>query len=239
MNAAQALKKLAALGTAQNRKVYARHGVTGAMFGVSYANLGKLAREVLREHELEHELALELWASANHDARVLATMIADPERLGARELGRWVKALDNYVLTDAFAKLAARSPAGQDAALEWLADSGEWVSTAGWSTLCWSLQAGAELEETELRGHLRTIEKRIHSAKNRTRYAMNSALIGIGIGSPALRAEALATAERIGPVAVDHGATGCKTPDAAQYIRKVLEHRGKKKTAKKARAAKR
>jgi 3-methyladenine DNA glycosylase AlkD len=235
MDAASTLKKLAALGTAQNRKVYARHGITGAMFGVSYANLGKLAREL----QGRHELALELWESANHDARVLATMIADPERLGARELGRWVKALDNYVLTDAFAKLAARSPAGQDAAVKWLADSGEWVSTAGWSTLCWSLQVGAALEEAELRGHLRTIEKRIHGAKNRTRHAMNSALIGIGIGSPALRAEALAAAERIGTVEVDHGATGCKTPDAALYIRKVVEHRGKKQPARKTRTAKR
>jgi len=235
MDAGSTLKKLAALGTAQNRKVYVRHGVTGPVFGVSYADLGKLAQELRGQHEL----ALELWASANHDARVLATMIADPRRLGARELGRWVKTLDNYVLTDAFAKLAARSPAGQDAAVKWLADSGEWVSTAGWSTLCWSLQAGTALEEAELRGHLRLIEKRIHSAKNRTRYAMNSALIGIGIGSPGLRAEALAAAERIGPVDVDHGATGCKTPDAAQYIRKVLGHRGKKKAAKKARATKR
>jgi 3-methyladenine DNA glycosylase AlkD len=230
MNAGQTLKKLAALGTAQNRKVYARHGVTGAMFGVSYASLGKLAREL----QGQHELALELWASANHDARILATMIADPARLGARELGRWVRSLDNYVVTDAFAKLAARSPAGRKEALRWLADRGEWVSTAGWSTLCWSLQAGSTPEEAELRGHLRTIEKRIHAAKNRTRHAMNSALIGIGVGSPALRAEALAAAERIGPVEVDHGATGCKTPDAAQCIRKVLDHRGKKKPARKA-----
>jgi 3-methyladenine DNA glycosylase AlkD len=235
MNAAQILKELAALGTAQNRKVYARHGVAGAMFGVSYAHLGRLARKL----QGEHELALALWASANHDARMLVTMIADPRRLGARELERWVKELDNHPLTDAFAKLAARSPAGPRVALKWLASRGEWVSTAGWSTLCWSLQAGAAHEEAELRGHLKTIEERIHSAKNRTRYAMNSALIGIGVESPALRAEALAAAERIGPVAVDHGATGCKTPDAAQYIRKVLDYRGKKRTAKKARAPRR
>lgn len=235
MIAAQTLKKLAALGTAQNRKVYARHGVTGAMFGVSYANLGRLAKGLLGQHEL----ALELWASANHDARVLATMIADPSRMGARELERWVRSLDNYGLTDAFAKLAARSPAGQKAALKWLAASGEWVSTAGWSTLCWSLNEGAPFEESALRGHLRTIEKRIHSAKNRTRYAMNSALIGIGVGSPSLRTEVLATAARIGRVEVDHGQTGCQTPDAAQYIRKVLDHRGKQKPPRKPRAAKR
>src|SRR5262245_27770636 len=231
MNAAQALKKLAALGTAQNRKVYARHGVTAECFGVSYADLGKLAKELRGEHEL----ALELWRTANHDARILATMIADPEQMNASELDEWVRELDNYVMADAFAKLAGRSPAGRDAALRWLASRDEWVSTAGWSALCFSLHEGAAMEDDALRAHLRTIERGIHSAKNRTRHAMNSALIGIGVASPGLRDEALAAAERIGVVEVDHGETGCKTPDAAQYIRKALAHRaGKKKAAKKA-----
>jgi 3-methyladenine DNA glycosylase AlkD len=164
MNAAQTLRKLAALGTAQNRRAYARHGVKQT-FGVSYASLGKLARELRGRHEL----ALELWATANHDARVLATMVADPARLGARELGRWVKELDNYVVTDAFAELAARSPAGQKAALKWLSASEEWVSAAGWSTLCRSLNRGARAEEARLTGGPRTSARRVHGARNRAR----------------------------------------------------------------------
>ena len=49
---AEAVRRLKALGTAQNRKVYTRHGVQGDAFGVSYANLGKLRREVGTDHEL-------------------------------------------------------------------------------------------------------------------------------------------------------------------------------------------
>ena len=45
MTRADVLEELKALGTAQNRKVYARHGVQSAMFGVSYANLGKLKKK--------------------------------------------------------------------------------------------------------------------------------------------------------------------------------------------------
>src|SRR5688572_5713610 len=156
LDAAQALKKLAALGTARTRRVLVRRGVTGAMFGVGLADLGKLARELRGRHEL----ALELWESGNHDARLLATMIADPRRLGARELGRWVATLDNHVLTDAFAKLAASSPAGQGEALKWLAGHGEWVTTAGWSTLCWSLVADRAIDPSGSRRHLRMLEKR-------------------------------------------------------------------------------
>ena len=37
-----------------------------------------------------------------------------------------------------------------------------------------------------------------------------------------------AAARRIGTVEVDHGETGCKTPDAEPYIKKTLAHRKKK-----------
>ena len=61
-------------GTEQNRKVYARHGVGKKMYGVSYANLKKLKKQI----GTDHALAEKLWGSGNHDARVLATMVADP-----------------------------------------------------------------------------------------------------------------------------------------------------------------
>jgi hypothetical protein len=40
----------------------------------------------------------------------------------------------------------------------------------------------------------------------------------------------LAAAARIGPVEVDHGETGCKTPDAAAYIKRGSDRHGKKRT---------
>ena len=80
MNLTETMRALEAAGTAQNRKIYARHGVGGEMFGVSYADLGKLERKI----RVDQELAEELWATGNHDARVLATKIADPEGSEAR-----------------------------------------------------------------------------------------------------------------------------------------------------------
>jgi|SRR5829696_7030149 len=58
-------------------------------------------------------------------------------------------------------------------------------------------------------------------------YEMNGALIAIGIRNPALEKKAIAAAERIGKVEVDHGETGCKTPDAVPYIRQAVERRKK------------
>ena len=49
---------------------------------------------------------------------------------------------------------------------------------------------------------------------------MNNALIALG-SIPELREEALEAAAAVGRVEVDHGETGCKTPDAAAYIKKM------------------
>ncbi len=46
MTADQVHAELAAAGTAQNRKIYARHGVEGVMYGVSFAHLGKLQKKI-------------------------------------------------------------------------------------------------------------------------------------------------------------------------------------------------
>ena len=87
--------------------------------------------------------------------------------------------------------------------------------------------------------HLATIEGEIHARKNRVRDAMNSALIAIGIRNDALEEQALAAATRIGKVEVDHGETGCKTPDAADYIRRTLDRRRQKAAAAAEKAGKR
>lgn len=72
---------------------------------------------------------------------------------------------------------------------------------------------------------LTTIEKEIHLSSNWARYAMNNALISIGVFKPALRKKAIAAARRIGKVLVDHGDTNCKTPDAIPYIGKASKRK--------------
>ena len=56
MTYAEAMEQLEAMGTAQNRKVYRRHGIGEDLFGVSWANLGKLKKQVKVDHDLAQEL---------------------------------------------------------------------------------------------------------------------------------------------------------------------------------------
>lgn len=217
MTASEVLAELEELGTAQNRKIYQRHGASPPLFGVSYGNLDKLRKRIKKDHLL----AVELWASGNHDARILATKIADPKQADRALLESWAADLDNYVVTDAFCQLAARAPDGPALASAWIDSPREWTSSAGWTVVAIRAKAFSE-QLDELIGRIRAS---IHTAPNRTRHSMNSALIAIGLlGEPWTRA-ALDAASAIGEVEVDHGETGCKTPDAASYIQKSRRRR--------------
>ncbi len=223
MTARGTLQELKSLGTAQNRKIYGRHGVAGEMYGVSYSNLGKLKKKI----KVNHDLALELWATGNHDARILATMIADPEQMKATTLDAWARDLDNYVITDAFAGLASRTPHAERRIEKWAGSGKEWTGRAGWHLVAQMAMRNQDLPDRYFENHLKTIEKEIHGRKNMVRDAMNGALIAIGMRSAGLEKKAVAAAGKVGKVEVDHGETGCKTPDALAYIKKGRA-RGKK-----------
>jgi len=229
LSLSETMRELEKAGSAQTRKTYARHGAKGPMFGVSFATLKTLVKKI----GVDHELALELWNTKNHDARMLAIKIADPARMSPSDLDTWMRAhaasvrmCGGYV-----AMLAAESPHGAAKAREWLAATEPRLRATGW-TLSGML---AMLDETTpddwFVKRLEKIEKSIHSAPNAEREAMNQALITIGGRNPALRKAATAAAKRIGKVEVDHGDTDCKTPDAAPYIEKMWAHAAAKKFA--------
>ncbi len=225
MKIRETMAALKAAGTEQNRKVYRRHGVRGKMFGVSYAELGKLKKKI----KTDQELAEKLWASGNHDARVLASMVADGDGIKSSQLDLWAKDLDSYVIADAFGGLVARTPFAASKRKAWSRSRSEFVAQAGWNLVTSLALKGEGVGNQVFEDYLKTIESKIGRAANRVRYSMNNALIAIGMRSTRLERKAIAVARRIGPVEVDHGETGCKTPEAVSYIRRVKERRLKRK----------
>ena len=217
----QCISLLESLGTAQNRKVYGRHGVRGQMYGVSFANLNRLRKEI----KIDHSLAEELWGSGNHDARVLATMVASPQRATLDLLNAWKSDLDNYVITDAFSTYAAATRFAQKRMEQWTKSPQEWIGRAGWLLLAHLAMKDETLPDEYFEAYIPKIEDGIHKVKNRKRDAMNSALIAIGGRSGSLEKKAVSAALRIGKIEVDHGVTSCKTPDAVMYIRKTRARR--------------
>jgi 3-methyladenine DNA glycosylase AlkD len=225
MTLQEAMRRLESMGTAQNRRVYARHGAGDNLFGVSFADLNKLKQEI----KIDQALAEQLWQTGNADARSLATMIADPERISSEVLDAWAKEIRYYLLADLLVRhVVSRSPLAKEKMEAWTKAKQEFVGQAGWGILAMLAMQENEIPDGFFEKRLATIEKSIHTSKNRVRHAMNNAVIAIGIRSPTLRKLALTVAKRIGKVEVDHGETNCKTPDAAAYILKTVAHRKKR-----------
>lgn len=224
MKYAQVMSELEKQGTAQNRKIYARHGAREPMFGVSFANLGKLVKKI----KIDHDLAVALWESGNTDARVLATMIVDPARMGSRELDRWARESDYYMLTDYVAQVTGFTRVARKKADTWRARKAEYVARCGWVLSGRLANSDPDLPDSYFEALIKEAEAGIHDAPNRTKEAMNQALILIGGRNKSLRKKVAAAAKRIGTVEVDHGDTSCKTPAIVPYVDKMWAHAEKK-----------
>jgi 3-methyladenine DNA glycosylase AlkD len=232
MQANAVLSKLEKKGKTNTEKIYRNHGVTGTCFGVSYADITAFTKSI----QTDHALSLQLWESGVHDARVLATKVADASKLKETDLEKWIRRVDNYILDDAVASLASRSKVAHVIAKKWTRSPDEWRAAAGWSVVA-ILALDGRLPLAVAKTLLLRIERTVHQAKNRARHSMNNALIAIGGSLESLREPALEVAKSIGKVEVDHGQTGCKTPDAARYIQKMVDRAARPTRVRGARSA--
>ena len=222
MNAQEILTTLKKLGKPQTAAIYRRHGAGEEVFGVLTSEIAKLKKKI----KVDHALAMELWRTGNAEARVLALQVADPERLTRADADRLLEEGPGRFLGCYLSGLLARSPIADETMRAWTKSKDELTREMGYGILAARLKDDeGSVSDADAEKVLATIEKEIHRSPNWARYAMNGALISIGVFKPALRGKAIEAARRIGKVEVDHGETSCKTPDAVPYIEKAARRR--------------
>ncbi|MBL0212122.1 MAG: DNA alkylation repair protein [Holophagaceae bacterium] len=215
MNLNDAIQELEDLGSEQTRKTWCRHGAVEPLFGVKFGDLAKLQKRI----KVDHTLASELWQTGNHDARLLACMIADTGAITEKELKAWASEVKDSSTAEALAAFASRTPMAAKIREAWLADPK--LQRAGWSLVGHCAKDGASLDEAASLRYLKRIEADIHRAENWTRRTMMYVVIGIGGRNATLRKAAEEAIRRIGPVAFDPGRTACEFPDPLPYLAKI------------------
>lgn len=222
MNAQEILATLKKLGKPQTAAIYKRYGTGDNVFGVLTSEIGKLRKKI----KIDHALAMELWKTRNAEARALAIQVADPEKLTRTDADRFLKDGPVRFVGWYLSELVAQSPIAERTMRAWMRSPDEASREMGYGILSMRLRDDpSSVSDADADKVLATIEKEIHRSPNWARYAMNTALIAIGVYKPALRKKAIAAAKRIGKVDVDHGETYCKTPDAAPYIEKAAKRK--------------
>ena len=216
------MQKLEELGSEQTKQIYNNHGVKEPYFGVKIGDMKKLVKFVKKDHEL----ALKLYDSGNHDAMYLAGLSVNPKIITKETLQDWAKKAYWYMAAEyTVAQVSAESEYALELAREWMKSEEEMIAVCGWSTYAnyLSITSDEKLNIEEIRAMLNQVKNTIHEERNRVRYVMNGFVISVGAYVAELKEEAKQIAEYIGKVHVDVGNTACKVPIAADYIKKVEE----------------
>ncbi len=225
MTAKEILSELEKYGNEQTKKTLMTHGAREPLYGVKVQDLKK----ILKKTKKNHELSLELYATGNSDAMYLAGLMADETKITKAQLEEWLSnAYWSYLSEYTVPWVAAETDYGFELGLKWIESDIETTAAAGWYTLAYyaAVNTDDKLDIKKYTDLLNRVEKEIHSAQNREKYAMNGFVISIGSYIKSLTEKAKKVGAAIGKVEVDVNGTACKVPLATVYIDKVMA-RGK------------
>ena len=189
---------LRSLRNQRNIEGMRRFGIVSAheQLGVSVAVL----RATGRPHRRDHGLALELWETKILEAMVLATVIDDPRQITRGQMEHWVRACDNWALTDAAAFLFDRTDFAEAKAHAWSKRPGEFVKRTGFALMAGLAVHRKELPDGIFLRFLPVIRREATDGRNFVKKAANWALRQIGKRNVRLRRAAIAEAKRIGRI---------------------------------------
>jgi 3-methyladenine DNA glycosylase AlkD len=189
------IRKLNELGDRSRLVGMERYGIdTRKALGVSIPELRKLARQVGRDHEL----AVALWDSEIHEARILASMLDDPAQVTEAQMEAWVHDLDSWDVCDQVcANLFDRTRFAFRKAVQWSAREDEFVKRAGFALMACAAVHRKDAPDSQFETFLPIIRVESTDDRNYVRKAVSWALRQIGKRSPELNARAIETARQI------------------------------------------
>jgi 3-methyladenine DNA glycosylase AlkD len=192
---ARVLRELKNLADPKVREKMAYFGVNvPKAHGISVPLLHALARRVGRNHEL----AEEIWATGIHEARILATLIAEPSKVTSAQMERWVREFDSWDVVDAACcYLYAQAAPAWVKVNQWSWRRKEFEKRAAFSLAAYLSYKDKTAANARFERFLRVIEREACDERNFVRKAVNWALRNIGKRNPRLNRAAILTAERI------------------------------------------
>ncbi|MEU3768426.1 DNA alkylation repair protein [Amycolatopsis keratiniphila] len=211
---AEVLAELAALEDPRARQVNEKHGDDHGV------NLGKL-RALAKRLKTQQELALELWATDDTAAKLLALLICRPKAFGRDDLDRMVREARTPKVHDWLVNyVVKKNPHAEELRLAWFADPDPVVASAGWALT--TERVAKKPEGLDLGGLLDVIEAKMKTAPDRLQWAMNHCLAQIGIEHAEHRARAIGIGERLEVLKDYPTPPNCTSPFAPVWIAEMV-----------------
>lgn len=191
----EVLQQLEQKASPDARQGMARFGMTvDQRLGVSVPDMRRLAKAIGRDHDL----ALALWATGVAEARIVATMIADPGQMSEAQMDDWVRDIDSWDVCDqACMNLFEKTPFAWQKIHDWSKRDEEFVKRAGYALLAclaWHDKQAADERFVQL---MPIIVQGATDDRNFVKKAVNWALRNVGKRNRHLNAVAIETAQEI------------------------------------------
>jgi 3-methyladenine DNA glycosylase AlkD len=195
LDAPALLARLQAHANPANVAGMARFGINSqGTLGVPVTVLRGIAKEAARSHRV----ARDLWASGIHEARILATLIEEPERVTPRQMDAWARQFDSWDVCDqACMNLFRYTPFAFEKAAQWARAKPEFVRRAGFALMAALASQAKGTPDAQFEAFFPLIAQAAGDDRNFVKKAVNWALRGIGKRNPALREKAIAVAREI------------------------------------------
>jgi 3-methyladenine DNA glycosylase AlkD len=195
MEVDEILRWLERRGSRRNVLGMARYGIRSQKaFGVSMATMTPLVKRLGKDHTL----ALSLWATGWHEARILAALVDEPSRVTKPQMNGWVRDFDNWAVCDGVCfHLFDRTPFAWDKASRWAASPREFVKRAGFALMASLAAHDRTARDERFLEFLPLIEEGARDERNFVSKAVNWALRQIGKRNLVLHPAAMSTARRL------------------------------------------
>lgn len=169
-----------------------RYGInTEKTMGVSIPVLRQIAKETGRNHAL----ALKLWDSGIHEARILACFIDEPEKVTPGQMDQWAGEFDSWDVCDqCCSNLFDRTEFAYQKAVQWGASGDEFVKRAGFTLMAALAVHDKKAADEQFEQFFLLIKKEAIDERNYVRKAVNWALRQIGKRNRPLNEKAISLA---------------------------------------------
>jgi 3-methyladenine DNA glycosylase AlkD len=154
-------------------------------------------RAVAKRCGSDHDLARALWRTGIHEARILATLVADPEATSDGDMESWAADLSSWDVCDFAADLFGRTSAGIAKIPVWARRSEEYVKRCAFSMIARRAVSAKNASDREFLGYLPVIRRGATDPRNQVKKGVSWALRQIGKRNRTLHSAAIDEAERI------------------------------------------
>src|SRR6056297_600444 len=167
---------------------------TEQAIGVRMPKLKLLAKNIGKDHEM----ASQLWSLGHHEGRILAGLVAEPDKMAREEADQWVENLQSWDEVDQLCGyLFQKLPYVEELIADWINHDQAFVKRAGFVLIVATCIHHKKKEDDHFRQYFDVIEEHSTDERNYVKRSVNWALRQIGKRTIHLNKDAIKLAKKL------------------------------------------